>query len=85
MIFQDSLSALNPVFTVGDQIARQFQVHRGVSKEGRNALAKTVDQWSARIPGAKASRTRTSSRWHAPALSWIAMAISLDPKVLDRR
>lgn len=29
MVFQDSLSALNPVQRVGDQIAEMFQVHRG--------------------------------------------------------
>ena len=28
MIFQDALSALNPVFTVGYQIAEMFRVHR---------------------------------------------------------
>ena len=29
MIFQDALSALNPVFSVGWQIAEMFRVHRG--------------------------------------------------------
>jgi oligopeptide transport system ATP-binding protein len=33
MIFQDALSALNPVFTVGVQIAEMFQVHRGMRKK----------------------------------------------------
>jgi oligopeptide transport system ATP-binding protein len=31
MIFQDPLSALNPVYTVGWQIAEMFRVHRGLS------------------------------------------------------
>ena len=35
MIFQDALSSLNPVFTVGSQIGEMFQVHRGMSKQGR--------------------------------------------------
>ena len=32
MIFQDALSALNPVFTVGYQIGEMFRIHRGMSK-----------------------------------------------------
>lgn len=32
MIFQDALSALNPVFSVGWQIAEMFRVHRGANK-----------------------------------------------------
>ena len=35
MIFQDALSALNPVFTVGDQIGEMFRVHMGMSKPSR--------------------------------------------------
>ena len=33
MVFQDALAALNPVFTVGDQIAEAIQVHRDLSKK----------------------------------------------------
>ncbi len=32
MVFQDPLSALNPVYTVSWQIAEMFQVHRGLSQ-----------------------------------------------------
>ena len=35
MIFQDALSALNPVFPVGWQIAEMFRVHRGTNKSRR--------------------------------------------------
>ncbi len=33
MIFQEPMTALNPVFTVGDQIIETVRLHRGVSKE----------------------------------------------------
>jgi peptide/nickel transport system ATP-binding protein len=31
MVFQNPLTALNPVFTVGEQIAMVLRVHRGMS------------------------------------------------------
>jgi oligopeptide/dipeptide ABC transporter ATP-binding protein len=33
MIFQDALTALNPVFTVGDQIGEVIRAHRDISKD----------------------------------------------------
>ncbi len=33
MIFQQPQSSLNPVFTVGDQVAEVFQIHRDMGKE----------------------------------------------------
>src|SRR4051812_46790959 len=33
MVFQDALSSLNPVMTVGYQIGEMFRVHRGLSKK----------------------------------------------------
>ena len=37
MIFQEPLTSLNPVFTVGDQIAEQVKLHKKVSqKEARD-------------------------------------------------
>jgi peptide/nickel transport system ATP-binding protein len=41
MIFQEPMSALDPVFTVGHQIAETLRVHTGVPKE--EARAKTLD------------------------------------------
>jgi oligopeptide transport system ATP-binding protein len=39
MIFQDALSALNPVVSVGDQVAEMFRVHDGASRKSAKARA----------------------------------------------
>ena len=41
MIFQDALSSLNPVFTVGDQICEPLMIHQGLSR--RQAMEKAVE------------------------------------------
>ncbi|TNF47105.1 ABC transporter ATP-binding protein [bacterium] len=39
MVFQEPMSALNPVFTVGDQVAEILRVHRGSDSETAMATA----------------------------------------------
>ncbi len=41
MIFQEPMTALNPVFTVGSQIADVFMTHQGMSKA--EAIERTID------------------------------------------
>jgi len=39
MVFQEPMSALNPVFPVGDQVAESLRVHRGMPKKEARARA----------------------------------------------
>ena len=52
LIFQEPSAALNPVLTVGDQVAEPLRVHQDMSR--RDALAKAVELFRAvRIPDAE--------------------------------
>jgi len=52
MIFQEPMTSLNPVMTVGDQVAEVFMIHQGKNREeGLDAAAEMLDQVG--IPSAK--------------------------------
>ena len=62
IIFQEPMTSLNPVYTVGEQIAEVIRRHEGLGR--RAALAKTVDMlgWCrSPIPSAACTTIRTSS------------------------
>ena len=64
MVFQDPMTALNPVYKVGDQIVEQIQAHEDVSEAGgarARGRARSVGRHPQR-PSAASTTTRTSSR-----------------------
>ncbi len=83
MIFQEPMTSLNPVFTIGDQIGEAIRLHQGVNKaEARRraiemlhkvripAPEKRVDEYPHQFSGGMRQR------------AMIAMALSCNPQLL---
>ena len=83
MIFQDALTALNPVFTVGWQIGEMFRKHRGMSKgEAREEAIRLMEL--VKIPLA-ADRVDGYPHEFSGGMRqrvMIAMALALDPDII---
>ncbi|MBA2617833.1 MAG: ABC transporter ATP-binding protein, partial [Rubrobacter sp.] len=83
MIFQDPMTSLNPVFTVGNQIREAIRIHQDVSKTEANEMTVQVlkDVGIANPEGqAKGYPHQFSGGMRQRAM--IAMALSCNPKVL---
>ncbi|SDG00554.1 peptide/nickel transport system ATP-binding protein/oligopeptide transport system ATP-binding protein [Sinosporangium album] len=83
MIFQDPMTSLNPVLTIGKQLTESLRLHLGLS--GRAARARAVELLEmVRIP---APETRLSSYPHQLSGGMrqrvmIAMALSCEPRLI---
>lgn len=83
MIFQEPMTSLNPVFTIGNQISEAIILHQGLSK--RDALGKSIDML--KKVGIPSPERRVHEYPHQLSggmrqRAMIAMALSCNPKLL---
>jgi oligopeptide transport system ATP-binding protein len=83
MIFQEPMTSLNPIYTIGDQIIEAIRLHQG--KSGRAAFALGVDMLE--LLGIPEPRRRMNSYPHQMSggmrqRAMIAMALSCHPALL---
>jgi len=83
MIFQQPLSSLNPVFTIGDQVAEVLQIHQRMNKD--ESIQRAVELL--KLVGIPDPDSRAASYAHEISGGqaqrvMIAMALALNPQLL---
>ena len=83
IIFQDTLSHLNPVFSVGSQIAECFKVHKNLSKkESWNRAVKLLERVRIPNPSKRAKDFPHQFSGGQRQRVMIAMALALEPDII---
>ncbi|UCF31514.1 MAG: ABC transporter ATP-binding protein [bacterium] len=83
MIFQEPMTSLNPVYTVGEQVAEVIRLHQGLSR--REAMAKVIDVFGQ--VGIPAAESRVGEHPHRMSGGMrqrvmIAMALACSPRLM---
>jgi oligopeptide/dipeptide ABC transporter ATP-binding protein len=83
MIFQEPMTSLNPVYTVGDQIAEAIVLHRGKSRAEAKAMAvELLRKVGIPLPERRVNEYPHQMSGGMRQRVMIAMALSCNPKLL---
>jgi len=83
MVFQDPMSSLNPVFTVGDQIGEPLRIHYGVSRRAaREAAIALLEQVGIADPAQRVHAYPHQLSGGMRQRAMLAMALACDPRLL---
>jgi peptide/nickel transport system ATP-binding protein len=83
MIFQDAQSALNPVFTIGDQIVEQIRLHLKISQQGaRKRAINLLKEVGIPSPAEAAGYYPHQLSGGMRQRAMIAMSLSCNPRLL---
>jgi peptide/nickel transport system ATP-binding protein/oligopeptide transport system ATP-binding protein len=83
MIFQEPMTSLNPVYTIGHQIAEMFAIHHRLNKkESRDRAVATLRQVQMPSPVKRADEFPHQLSGGMRQRAMIAMAMACNPKIL---